>query len=162
MPPVPPVVPVGLPSELARRRPDIREAEAQLHAATADIGQAEADFLPKITLSGSAGLQSLQLKSLGDWGAKMYSIGPSITLPIFEGGRLKSTLELRKAQQQEAAVTYQQTVLQAFHDVDNALTAYAAEQLRRDQFARAVTQSRRALDLARQQYVQGLGTFWTC
>ena len=159
VPPVPPVIPVGVPSELARRRPDIREADAQLHAATADIGQAEADFLPKVTLSGSAGLQSLQLKNLGNWGAKMYSIGPSITLPIFEGGRLKYTLDLRKAQQQEAAVTYQQTVLRAFHEVDDALTAYSAEQLRQRQLATAVSQSSRTLDLARQQYVQGLATF---
>jgi NodT family efflux transporter outer membrane factor (OMF) lipoprotein len=159
VPPVPPAVPVGFPSELAQRRPDIRQAEAQLHAATADIGAAEADFFPKLTLSGSVGLQSLQFKNLGTWGAQQYSVGPSLTLPIFEGGQLKYTLDLRKAQQQEAAVTYQQTVLRAFHDVDNALTAYAAEQQRRGQLAKAVEQGRQALDLARQQYAQGLTNF---
>ncbi len=162
VPPVPPAVPVGLPSELAQRRPDIRRAEAQLHAATADIGAAEADFFPKVTLSGSIGVQATQLKDLGNFGAfgaLQYSGGPSISIPIFEGGRLKYTLDLRKAQQQEAAVQYQQVVLQAFHDVDNALTNYSAEQLRREQLARAVDQSRHALELARQQYTQGLGTF---
>ena len=162
VPPVPPVVPVGLPSELARRRPDIRRAEAQLHSATADIGTAEADFFPKVTLSGSVGVQATQFKNLGNigaFGALQYSGGPSVTIPIFEGGRLKYTLDLRKAQQQEAAVQYQQVVLQAFHDVDNALTAYSAEQLRREQLARAVDQGRKALGLARQQYVQGIGTF---
>ncbi len=162
VPPVPPAVPVGLPSDLARRRPDIRRAEAQLHAATADIGAAEADFFPKVTLSGSVGAQATQFKNVGNlgaFGALQYSGGPSVSIPIFEGGRLKYTLDLRKAQQQEAAVQYQQVVLQAFHDVDNALTNYSAEQLRREQLARAVDQSRRALDLARQQYVQGLGTF---
>ena len=162
VPPVPPAVPVGLPSELARRRPDIREAEARLHAATADIGQAEADFFPKVTLSGSIGVQAVQFKNLGNvgpFGALQYSGGPSVSIPIFEGARLKYTLELRKAQEQEAAVQYQQTVLQAFHDVDNALTNYSAEQLRREQLARAVDQARRALSLARQQYVQGLATF---
>ncbi len=162
IPPVPPAVPVGLPSELARRRPDIRRAEAQLHAATADIGVAEGDFFPKVTLSGSVGVQATQFKNLGNigaFGALQYSGGPSFTIPIFEGGRLKYTLDLRKAQQQEAAVQYQQTVLQAFHDVDNALTNYSAEQLRREQLARAVDQSRHAVDLARQQYVSGLGTF---
>lgn len=159
VPPVPPTVPVGLPSELAQRRPDIRQAEAQLHVATAEIGAAEADFFPKITLSGSVGLQALQFKNLGNWDSRMYSGGPSISLPIFEGGRLRYTLDLRKAQQQEAAVVYQQTVLQAFHDVDNALTAYAAEQQRRDALARAVTQAQRAVGIARQQYTQGLGTF---
>ena len=143
VPPVPPAVPVGLPSDLARRRPDIRQAEAKLHGATADIGQAEADFFPKVTLSGSVGVQSVKFKDLGNvspFGALQFSGGPSVTIPIFEGGRLKYTLDLRKAQQQEAAVQYQQTVLQAFHDVDNALTNYAAEQLRREQLARAVDQ----------------------
>ena len=162
VPPVPPTVPVGLPSELTQRRPDIRRAEAQLHSATADIGEAEAEFFPKVTLSGSVGVQALKLKDLGNFGAYgglQFSGGPSITIPVFEGGRLKYTLDLRKAQQQEAAVQYQQVVLQAFHDVDNALTNYSAEQLRRTQLATAVDQSRRALDLARQQYVQGLSTF---
>ncbi len=159
VPPVPPLVPVGLPSQLAERRPDIRQASAQLHAATADIGAAEADFFPKVTLSGSIGLQSLQFKDLGTWGARQFSAGPSITLPIFEGGQLKYTLDLRKVQQQEAAVTYQQTVLRAFHEVDNALTAYAAEQRRRDELAKAVAQGRQALGLARQQYTQGLSNF---
>jgi outer membrane protein TolC len=133
-----------------------------LHAATADIGSAEADFFPKITLSGSIGVQATDYKNLaniGAFGALQYSGGPSISIPIFEGGRLKYTLDLRKAQQQEAAVQYQQVVLQAFHDVDNALTAYSSEQLRRDQLAKSVDQARKALGLARQQYVQGLGTF---
>jgi NodT family efflux transporter outer membrane factor (OMF) lipoprotein len=162
VPPVPPAVPVGLPSELARRRPDIRRAEANLHAATADIGQAEADFFPKVTLSGSIGVQAVRFKDLGNispFGALQFSGGPSLSIPVFEGGRLKYTLDLRKAQQQEAAVQYQQTVLQAFHDVDNALTNYTAEQQRREQLARAVAQARIALALARQQYVQGLSTF---
>ncbi len=162
VPPVPPAVPIGLPSELARRRPDIRRAEAQLHAATADIGTAEADFFPKVTLSGSVGVQSLRFKDLGNFGAYgslQYSGGPSVTIPIFEGGRLKFTLDLRKAQQQEAAVQYQQVVLQAFHDVDNALTNYSAEQLRRAQLASAVAQAQKALGLARAQYTQGLSSF---
>lgn len=159
VPPVPPAVPVGLPSELARRRPDIRQAEAQLHSATADIGVAEADFFPRVTLSGSIGIQATRFKDLGNWDSRMYSGGPSISLPLFEGGRLKYTLELRKAQQQEAATNYQQTVLQAFHDVDNALTAYGAEQRRRIQLNRAVEQSRRAVGLARDQYTQGMSSF---
>ncbi len=162
VPPTPPVVPVGFPSELALRRPDVRQAEAQLHAATADIGVAEADFFPRVTLSGSVGVQATQYKNLGNigaFGALQYSGGPSITIPVFQGGQLKFTLILRKAQQQEAAVQYQQAVLQAFHDVDNALTAYSTEQQRREQLGRAVTQSRQALSLARQQYVSGLSTF---
>ena len=159
IPPVPPLVPVGLPSELARRRPDIREAEDQLHAATADIGVAVADFYPKVTLDGSVGLQALRFKDLGNWAAHQYGIGPTISLPIFEGGRLRATLQLRKVQQQEAALNYQQTVLQAWHDVDNAMTAYAAEQARRDALAESVAQNRTALSLARARYRQGVSDF---
>jgi NodT family efflux transporter outer membrane factor (OMF) lipoprotein len=160
IPPVPPLVPVGLPSELARRRPDIRRAEAQLHAATADVGVAVGDFYPRISLSGSVALQATQFSMLGNWGqSNTYAFGPSITLPIFEGGRLRSTLELREAQQQEAAVNYQRTVLGALHEVDNALTAYDAEQARRARLDRAVAQNRRALGLARERYEQGVTDF---
>ena len=159
VPPVPPRVPVGVPSELARRRPDIRQAEAQLHAATADIGVAVADFYPKVTLDGSLGLQALKAKDLGNWAARQYGLGPTISIPIFEGGRLRATLALRKVEQQEAALNYQQTVLQAWHDVDNALTAYAAEQRRHDALADAVSQNQLALRLARERYTQGVADF---
>ena len=158
VPPVPPKVPIGLPSELARRRPDIRQAEATLHAATADIGMAKADFYPKLTLSGSVALQALQFKNLG-WSAGTYSFGPSLTIPIFEGGRLRGTLQLREAAQQEAAANFQKTVLQAFTDVDNALIAYGAEQRRRTRLMAQAAQARRALGLAQNQFRQGLTDF---
>jgi NodT family efflux transporter outer membrane factor (OMF) lipoprotein len=161
VPPVPPRVPVGLPSELARRRPDIRQAEAQLHAATADIGVAHANFYPTLTLGGSFGLQALQLKHAFDLNSNQYSVGPNLTIPIFEGGHLRSTLQLREAQQQEAAVNFQKTVLQAWHDVDNALTAYRAEQTRRDELIGAVAENRRALMLAQSRYTQGVADFLT-
>jgi NodT family efflux transporter outer membrane factor (OMF) lipoprotein len=161
VPPVPPVVPVGLPSELARRRPDIRQAEAQLHAATADIGVAEANFYPSVNLTGSFGLQSLQFGKLFNLNSKQYSVGPGLTIPIFQGGQLRATLQLREAQQQEAAVNFQKTVLQAWHDVDNALTAYQAEQSRRDELIQAVAENRRALGLAQSRYQQGVADFLT-
>ncbi len=161
IPPVPPRVPVGLPSELAQRRPDIRQAEAQLHAATADIGVAEANFYPSLTLTGSFGLQSLQFKNAFNLNSKQYALGPGLTIPIFEGGQLRSTLQLRKAQQQEAAVNFQKTVLQAWHDVDNALTAYQAEQSRRDELVGAVAENRRALSSAQSRYQQGVADFLT-
>ncbi len=159
VPPVPPRVPVGLPSELARRRPDIRQAEALLHSATADVGVAVADFYPRVTLSGSGAIQAIDAANLTNWAAKTYAIGPSITLPIFEGGRLTRTLDLRKSQQQEAAITYQRTVLAALHEVDDALTAYGTEQRRLQRLNAAVAQSRRALALARQRYEQGVTDF---
>ncbi len=159
VPPVPPVVPIGIPSEVLRRRPDIRQAEAQLHAATADIGAAEADFYPRITLSGSLSLQATQLKNLGNIAAASYAFGPSLSIPIFEGGRLRRTLELREAQQQEAAIAYQRTVLQAFTEVDNALIAYGAEQRRRRSLVAQAQQSRRALGLAQSRFRQGISDF---
>ncbi len=161
VPPVPSRVPVGVPSELARRRPDIREAEAQLHAATADIGVAVANFYPSLTLNGSFGLQALQLNHAFDLGSNQFAVGPGLTIPIFQGGQLRSTLLLRKAQQQEAAVNYQKTVLQAWHDVDNALTAYQAEQARRDELIQAVAENRKALVLAQSRYQQGVADFLT-
>jgi NodT family efflux transporter outer membrane factor (OMF) lipoprotein len=161
VPPVPPRVPVGLPSELARRRPDVVQAEAQLHAATANIGVAVAAFYPSVTLSGSIGLQSLQPAQFFSFNARQYAAGPGITIPIFQGGLLKSTLYLREAQQEEAAVFYQKTVLQAWHDVDNALTAYQTEQARRDQLVLAVAQNERALTLAQSRYQEGVSDFLT-
>ncbi len=159
VPPVPPRVPVGVPAELTRRRPDIRQAEANLHAATAAIGAAEADFFPRFTLSGSGAIQGLQFRNLGEWAAQTYAFGPAVTLPIFEGGRLRRTLELREAQQQEAALQFQRTVLAALHDVDNALTAYRTEQMRRDRLQQAVAANRQALGFARQRYEQGIADF---
>lgn len=158
-PVVPPRVPVGVPGDLTRRRPDIRQAEANLHAATAGIRVARADFFPRVTLSGFGAIQGLNVSNLRDSAALAYSIGPSITLPIFEGGRLRRTLELREAQQQEAAIAYQRTVLGALHEVDNALTAYGTEQRRRDRLEQAVAESRRALGLARLRYEQGVADF---
>ncbi|HUA80258.1 MAG TPA: efflux transporter outer membrane subunit [Dyella sp.] len=159
VPPTPPVVPVGIPSDLARRRPDIREAEANLHQATAEIGVAKADFYPSITLSASGSLQAMQFSKLGNWGSRQFSIGPSINLPIFEGGRLKATLNLRKEQQQEAAVNYQRVVLSAWHEIDNALTQYSSQQERHDQLAAEVQDNQRALRLAQAQYTAGTGSF---
>ncbi len=161
VPPVPPRVPVGLPSELARRRPDVVQAEAQLHAATATIGVAVAAFYPTVTLSGSVGLQALQPWQMFNLDSRIYGAGPGITIPIFQGGQLKATLHLREAQQEEAAVNYQKTVLQAWHDVDNALTAYQTEQARRDQLVLAVAQNQRALELAQSRYQQGVADFLT-
>jgi NodT family efflux transporter outer membrane factor (OMF) lipoprotein len=161
VPPVPPRVPVGVPSDLARRRPDIRQAEAQLHAATANIGIAEANFYPSFSLTGSFGFQGLQFGKVFDSHSDQYAVGPGISIPIFQGGQLSGTLHLRQAQQQEAALGFQKTVLQAWHDVDNALTAYQAEQLRRDELVHAVADIRHALMLAQSRYQQGVADFLT-
>lgn len=159
IPTVPPFVPAGLPSELAQRRPDIREAEARLREAVAEVGQATADFYPKVTITADFGFQTLSFRDLGFWNARAWNVGPTISLPIFQGGRLYGQLKLKKAAQQSAAIEYRQTVLQAWNEVDNALQAYHDEQSRHDGLSQAVADNKRALALASSQYRSGLGTY---
>ncbi|WP_321929445.1 efflux transporter outer membrane subunit [Burkholderia cenocepacia] len=159
VPPVPAEVPIGVPSELAKRRPDIREAEARLHAATAAIGVAKAEFYPSVTLSGSFGMQSLNFATLGTWAARQFAIGPTLNLPIFQGGRLTGMLRLREAQQQEAAIAYRKTVLGAWHEIDDALIEYGGQQRRREHLADALAHNRTAYDAAVARYKAGATTF---
>ncbi|MFJ3522643.1 efflux transporter outer membrane subunit [Pseudomonas sp. NPDC090203] len=154
-----PDVPVGLPSELARRRPDIQQSEAALHRATAAIGVAKADFYPRVSLGASVGFQALNGSDLGAWNSRQWSYGPSLYLPIFQGGRLTGTLELRKRQEQEAALNYQKVVLSAWHEVDNAMSDYAAEQEHHAALEEAVRQNTLALNTARDRYNQGATDF---
>src|SRR5690606_19886507 len=141
--PSPPVrVGIGIPAEIARRRPDIRASEARLRAATAQVGVAVADLYPRITLTGGLLAEALAASDLHEWGARQWSVGPSLSLPVFDGGRRRATVELRKLQQQEAAVSYQRTVLRAWHEIDDALSAYAAEQRRNRELAQAAEAGR--------------------
>ncbi len=159
VPALPAQVPVGLPSQLAHRRPDILRAEAQLHAATASIGVAKAAFYPSVSLTGSFGMQAFRTADVGDWGSRQFSIGPVLHLPIFEGGRLKGNLALTEARQQEAAIAYQRTVLGAWHEVDNALSAYRTTQQRAERLDVAVTSNRQALASADRRYGQGAADY---
>lgn len=134
-------------------------AADRLHAATASIGVAVADFFPRITLSGSLDVQALQFSGLGSWASRQYGFGPTATLPIFEGGRLTGQLHLRKAQQQEASVLFQRTVLKAWQEIDDAMANFTAAQKRRDELAQAVQQNEIALNVAQAQYVQGASDF---
>jgi outer membrane protein TolC len=120
---------------------------------------AVANFYPSVKLSGSLGFQALQPWRVFNVNALNYAGGSGITIPIFEGGQLKATLELTKAQQEEAAIVYQKTVLSAWHDVDNALTAYQTTQARRDQLTQAVADNQRALSLAQSRYQDGVADF---
>ena len=154
-----PDVPLGLPSELAQRRPDIQQSEAALHRATAAIGIAEADFYPRVSLGASFGFQALNGSDLGAWNSRQWSYGPSLYLPIFQGGRLTGTLELRKRQEQEAALSYQRVVLGAWHEIDNAMTDYAAEKQHHAALEQAVQHNTDALSTARDRYNQGATDF---
>ena len=159
VPTVPPFVPAGLPSELAHRRPDIREAEEHLRETVAEVGEATADFYPKVTVTADFGFQTLSFRDLGFWNARAWNVGPSISLPIFQGGRLYGQLRLKKAAQRAAAVEYRQTVLQAWNEVDNALQAYHDEQIHHEGLAKTVDDEKRALSLATSQYRAGLATY---
>ena len=162
IPPAPPRVPLGIPSELARRRPDIREAEANLHAQTAGIGVAVAEFYPSFRLNANnVEFNALDLKKIFQGSSLQYVLGPSVSLPIFDGGRLKSQLELREVQQQEAAVAYHKTVLQAWREVVDALIAYRKEEQRRARLAEQVEHSRNTLSLSRTRYEAGVTDFLT-
>ena len=159
VPPVPPIVPVGLPADLARRRPDIREAEERLHAATARVGVAVADLFPRLTLGASAGLQSESLLTLTNWASRFLTAGPTVELPIFDAGRRRATVRLQDVKAREAALDYRRTVLTALNEVDNALAAYGADQARRAALTLTVARNRDAADLARQRYASGVASF---
>jgi multidrug efflux system outer membrane protein len=150
-----PSVPLGVPSDLLRRRPDIREAEAAVHASTARIGVAEADLFPRFTISGSIGLQAAEPGSLFNWANRLWSFGPSVSWPVFDTGRILSNIELQKAFRQEDVIAYQQTVLTALQEVENALIASAKEQEHRGALVDAVTANRKAVELATMLYTEG-------
>lgn len=150
-----PRVTPGLPSELLIQRPDIRRQEANLAAATANVGSARAQFFPSIQLTGQGGFQSAALATLFTPQAAFFSLAAGLTQPIFDGGRIQGNFDLTKAQQEELLQTYRKTVVSAFADVDNALVAVkqTSEKLRLQR--EVVAASRRAFQLAEQQLRAG-------
>jgi len=159
LPSLPASVPVGVPSELARRRPDILRAEAQLHAATASIGVAKADFYPRIGLKGRVGVEAFERSDLSSWDSRFFSVGPTIYLPIFQGGQLVQRLALNEARQKTAALVYRQTVLQAWHEVDNALDAWAAQERQHVELTESYEQNKLALRVAERGYREGAADY---
>jgi NodT family efflux transporter outer membrane factor (OMF) lipoprotein len=161
VPLTPPEVPVGLPSDLLRRRPDIRAAEANLHQAAALIGVAVADFYPQFSLTGSLNYQSSLARDLFAGPNGVYSGGPQVNWPIFSGGSIISNLRLQKAATDAAYLTYQKTVLAALADVESNLVAFAKEWDHRKSLTEAVIKNRRALELSQQLYQAGAAEFLT-
>lgn len=159
IPPVPPEVPIGLPSDLLRRRPDVRSAERQLAAATAQIGVAVADLFPKLSLTGSAGYQGLTGSELVRPGNQFWTYGPGVTLPIFHGGQIRGNIQVQNALQEQALVTYESTVLTALQDVENAIVAYADTQAAHESLTRAVNANQEAARISRDLYQKGLTDF---
>jgi multidrug efflux system outer membrane protein len=159
IPVTPPDLPAELPSDLLRRRPDIRRAEAQIHAATARIGVATADLFPKFNLTSSVGYQSDALDTLIKSQNSLWSLGPAINWQIFNAGSVSANIEVKKALTEQALLTYQKAVLTALQDVENALVSYSKEQRRYKALQDTVTANRKAVDLATQLYSQGQTEF---
>jgi outer membrane protein, multidrug efflux system len=156
---IPPQIPAGLPSELLEQRPDISEAERIMAAANANIGVAKAAFYPTIMLSGLGGLQSINAGSLFNASSRLWSFGPTLTLPIFEGGRLRAGLQLSQATYDEMVNNYRETVLTAFQEVEDSL---AAQSLLADQYlaeSDALVAARKQLDVSNTQFRDGLITY---
>ncbi|MFT7724204.1 MAG: efflux transporter outer membrane subunit [Roseateles sp.] len=151
----PPPVRAGLPSELLQRRPDLAQSLAQLHAATAQVGIAEAAFYPAIRLTGSFGYQSKDLSDLVSAPARLYNFGPGISLPLFEGGRNRANLAGARAQVDESLAAFRGRMLQALREVDDALAELQGRAAVVDAQRRTLASAGQALAVARSRYEQG-------
>jgi multidrug efflux system outer membrane protein len=151
--------PAGLPSSLLERRPDIRQAEAQLIAANAQIGVAKADYFPQISLTANGGFQSSALTSLFTGPSGLWNFGGSLAQPIFAGGRIRSNVRFTEARQQEAALVYQQTIQQAFRGVSDALIEYRKDREFRQQQEQLAFSAQDAARLSETRYRGGATSY---
>ena len=161
MPTLPSIVRIGNPADLLRRRPDIRAAEYQLEAATARVGVATADLFPRVTFNGRVALQAESFSGLGKSGADTYSFGPSISWAAFDLGRVKAQIDASKARNVQSLAEYQQTVLGALEETENAMTSFGRQRARRDFLREASAASQQAAKLARERYQNGVADFLT-
>jgi outer membrane protein, multidrug efflux system len=152
-------VPAGLPSSLLERRPDIRQAEQQLIAASAQIGVAKADYFPQVSLTGSGGYQSSALTGLFSGPAGLWTFGGSAVQPVFEGGRIRNRVRLTQARTEEATLVYQRTVQQAFRDVSDALVGYRRSQEFRIQQEQLTHSAQEATKLSDMRYKGGATSY---
>jgi outer membrane protein, multidrug efflux system len=154
-----PAVPLGIPSALLERRPDIRQAEQKLIAANAEIGVARAAYFPDISLTGTGGFQSDALSRLFSGPAGLWSFGPALTQPIFTAGKIRSNVKLVEAQHQQMLLTYQQTIQQAFRDVSDSLIAYQKDREFREQQELLTASAQDATRLADIRYKNGIASY---
>lgn len=159
IPTIPARIAVGIPAETLRQRPDVRRAERLLARQTALIGVATADLYPRFRLSGSFGLESLTAEDFFTAASRTWGLGPGVSWPVFDGGRIRSNIEVQNERQQQALLEYRQTLLQAREEIENRLVAFAREQLRRESLVKATTAARSAGELARERYQAGLVDF---
>ncbi len=156
LPSMPQTVPVGIPSTLARRRPDIRGAEDSLHAATAQIGVSVASLFPDVSLAGSYGLRNVAPGYLFDWQSHFYTFGPTVSVPIFHGGALVASVRLSRAQAAEAALSYRKTVLGALQEVEDGLSALYEDGQRTAALQETVAANERAFEVELDAYRHGV------
>lgn len=161
LPAAPPLVPIGLPSDLLLRRPDIRQALRQVASANAKIGSATADLFPKFALTGSIGLDASNITNILNFQSRYFLISPTVSWPIFDAGRIVSNISLQKSLHYEAQLQYKKTILTALQEVEDALINYATEQARNTALTNAEAQAALALTLAKAQYQNGLTDFLT-
>lgn len=161
LPVAPLALPVGMPADLLRRRPDIRVAERELAAATARVGVAKAEFFPKFVLGASYGFESGDFSSLGSGRSRTTALVPFVSWPVFQGGRLRAKLEGADAQAVGAAAVYEKSVLSALADAESAITAYVQEAKTFEHLSSAATASREAAELAQKLFEKGLADFLT-
>jgi multidrug efflux system outer membrane protein len=154
-----PVIPPDLPSELLERRPDISATERRMAAANANIGVAKAAFFPTVRLNGLAGFESIDAGTLLNWPSRLWAVGPSITLPLFEGGRLRANVRFTQAAYEEMIANYRQTVLAAFADVEDNLAAQTLLASQYQTESEALTAARKQLEVANNRYRDGLITY---
>ena len=158
--PVTPVtLAIGIPADALRQRPDVRRAERLLAAQTARIGTAKADLYPKIRLGGSIGLESLSAGDLFNDATRIWNIGPSISWPVFDAGAIRNNIIVQTELQEQALYQYESAVMTALEEVENNLTAYVNEQIRRQSLIEADKAARKAVMLAEYQYKAGLVDF---
>jgi multidrug efflux system outer membrane protein len=150
---------VGIPADLLTRRPDIRSAEKSLAAANARIGAAEADFYPKISISGSFGLDAQDLSQIFKPNAIGANVGPAARWNVMDYGRIRFNIQVQEARTSQAAARYRSSVLQAAEEVDNGIMAYTHEQQRAEFLGQAADATRRSVDLSQKQYTQGTSSF---
>jgi NodT family efflux transporter outer membrane factor (OMF) lipoprotein len=155
LPMVLPSVPVGVPSELLRRRPDIRQAEAELHAATARVGVATADLYPKFTITGSISYLTDSLSTLFESTSLYWLFGPLIDWSLLNSGRTRANIQVQEALEEQAVVIYKQKVLSAMLEVEDALIALSKQEAHSKALASAVRAGRKSVRLARQLYMAG-------
>jgi outer membrane protein TolC len=149
-------VAVGIPADLLRRRPDVRRAERQAAAQSAQIGIAEAEFYPHVSINGTIGVSAENFKDLFQEKALSGNVGPGFSWNILNYGRLRNNVRLQDARFQELVATYQNTVLSAAQDVENGLVTFLRAKEREAFQAKSVNHEREAAHIALQRYLQGV------